>query len=516
MSRNESAIQDSADRTASQRSDDEHLRALGYEPKLDRRINLIANFALGFLYLSPMVGVVALFSLGMTKAGPPSIFWIVVVGIGMLLVALVFGEVVSQFPLAGGLYQWTRRLFNGKAAWWMSWTYIGAITVGITTTALFSSGFVASLLFGTAKNPSVTADPLQTVVITLVVIGIGLALNLRGSKALARISQIGLAGELIGVIGVGLYLILFQRKQDFSIFFNSMGAGGGANYFGVFLGASLVGLYLFYGFEACGEVAEETPNPARAIPRAMIMTVVIGGIASVFAFAGYVLAAPNLGQIVSGKDANPIPSILQSALGTIGMKIFLVIILISFLAGVMGQQTAVSRLVFSFARDGMFPGSHLIARTGDGSHTPVNALLITNILPVIITIYVFFSPDALPRIAAFQMLAGYFAFAIVVFSALRARSKGWKPAGPWTLGRWGLLVNVLALVYLILGMIVLASPGDASLPWYDRWVALLGFIVVAGSGLLYLLIAKPERKSTAPQGDAVELSNRLLLQRASR
>jgi amino acid transporter len=491
-------------------SDDEHLRALGYEPKLDRKINLIANFALGFLYLSPMVSVVAIFGMGLTQAGPPSIFWIFIVGLGMLLVALVFGEIVSQFPIAGGLYQWTRRLWNGRAAWLMSWIYIGGITVGITSTALFSSGFIASLLFGTDQSPSVEPTPTQTLVITLCVLAVALLFNLSGGKALARISQIGLAGELIGIIAVGLYLMVFQRKNDWSVFFDSMGTAGGGSYVGVFLGASLVGLYMFYGFEACGEVAEETPNPARSVPRAMMLTVGIGAVAAVFAFAGYVMAAPNLAQIVSGQDVNPIPGILQSSLGTLGMKCFLVIVLVSFLAGVMGQQTAVSRLVYSFARDDMFPGSHLIAKTTK-SHLPRNALLITNVLPVLLVVYVFFSPDALFRIAAFQMLAGYCAFAIVIFAALRARFKGWRPAGQFTLGRWGFIANVGALLYLLAGMVVLAKPdfSKEGMPWYDQWVALVGFSIVTVTGVLYLLIAKPYRNSTAPEGDAVEVAEKL-------
>jgi amino acid transporter len=492
-------------------SDDDHLRALGYEPKLDRKINLIANFALGFLYLSPMVGVVALFGMGISQAGPPSIFWILIVGLGMLMVALVFGEVVSQFPIAGGLYQWTRRLWNGRAAWLMSWIYIGCLTVGITSTALFSSGFIASLFYGTEEAPSVEATPLQTLVITLCVLAVGLLFNLSGSKTLARVSQIGLAGELIGIIVVGLYLILFQRKNDWSVFFDSMNAGGEGSYLTAFLGASLVGLYLYYGFEACGEVAEETPNPARSIPRSMILTVAVGGFAAFFAFAGYVLAAPNLVQIVNGEDENPIPTILQASLGTTGMKVFLVIVLISFLAGVMGQQTAVSRLVYSFARDDMFPGSRVIAKTSEKHHVPHNALLIVNVLPVLLVVYVYFSPDSLFRIAGFQVTAGYCAFAIVLIAALRARLKGWRPAGLFTLGRWGSAVNVVAIVYLLAGMVVLAKPDltTEGLAWYDQWIALLGFSIVALSGLAYLLIAKPDRHSTAAEGDAIEVAEKL-------
>jgi amino acid transporter len=187
-----------------------------------------------------------------------------------------------------------------------------------------------------------------------------------------------------------------------------------------------------------------------------------------------------------------------------------VIVLISFLAGVMGQQTAVSRLVYSFARDDMFPGSHLIAKTSN-SHLPRNALLITNILPVLLVVYVFFSPDALFRIAAFQMLAGYCAFAIVMTAALRARINGWRPAGQFTLGRWGFIANVGALLYLLAGMLMLGKPdfSKEGLPWYDQWIALLGFSVVTLTGLAYLLLAKPDRHSTAPEGDAIEVAEKL-------
>lgn len=490
--------------------DDAHLRALGYEPQLDRKMSLIANFALGFVYLSPMVGVVAIFALGITTAGPPAMYWILIVGGGQALVALVFGEIVSQFPLAGGLYQWARRLWSGRYAWWMSWIYIACITVGITTTALFSADFVASLLFGTKEEPSVSASPVQRLIITLVVLAISLLFNLTGTKTLARISQIGLACELGGIVLVGLWLLAFNRHQPFSVFLHTMGAGHTGPYIFAFIGASLVGLYMFYGFESCGEVAEETPNPARAIPISMVMTVVVGAAAAILAFMGFTLASPNLQSIVNGDIANPIPTILQDSIGTFGSKLFLVSVLTSFLAGVMGQQTAVSRLVFSFARDDMFPGSHLLAITGKKHHVPIYALLAVNILPVVLTVFVYFSPGSLYRIAAFQVLAGYFAFQLVVLAALRARTKGWRPAGPWSLGRWGYTVNVAALVYGVAAMFILAKPSsDASLGFVDRWIALIGFLIVAVTGLIYLIVAKPDSRSTAPEGDAVEVAEKL-------
>ncbi|MEQ0565191.1 amino acid permease [Amycolatopsis sp. NEAU-NG30] len=494
----------------SSREDAELLAALGYQQRFDRKVSLWANFALGFVYLSPLVGVVSLFALGLSAAGGPSIFWIAVVGLGQLLVALVFGEVVSQFPLAGGLYQWSRRLWNGRYAWFTAWTYICCITIGITSTALFSSDFVASLFGGTAAEPGVSSTPGQRLLIALAVTALCLLCNSFGTRTLAIISKIGLAAELIGIVLVGLYLLVFQRHNSISIFFTGGGTSHTGSYFGAFLAASLVGLFLFYGFEACGEVAEEVPNPARSIPRAMQLTVVVGGVAALFAFAGYALAAPDLGSILSGQDTNPIPAILQSSIGTVGTKLVLLVALTSFIAGVLSQQAAASRIVFSFARDDMFPGSHLFSKVTTRHRVPMNALLAVNVVPVLLFVFVYFSPDSLVRIAAFQMLAGYLAFQMVVLAALRMRLKGWRPAGAWSLGRYGLVVNVAALVYGVLAMILLAAPaGDASTSFVDRWIALIGFLIVSAVGLVYLLAAKPDRKSTAPEGDAIEIAARL-------
>ncbi|KPI23293.1 hypothetical protein OV320_0808 [Actinobacteria bacterium OV320] len=498
-----------AARPASSAEDAELLAALGYEQKFDRKVSLWANFALGFVYLSPLVGVVALFAVGLSTAGGPSIFWIGIVGLGMFLISLVFGEVVSQFPLAGGLYQWVRRLWNGRYAWFTAWTYICCITIGITSTALFSSDFVASLFAGTADEPGVSSTPAQRLYIAAAVAALCLLCNCFGTRTLALISKIGLAAELIGIVLVGFYLLAFERHNSVSIFFQTNSATH-ESYLAAFIAASIVGLFLFYGFEACGEVAEEVPNPARSIPRAMQMTVVVGGLAALFAFIGYALAAPDLASILSGEDTNPIPSILQSAVGTFGTKLVLVVILTSFIAGVMSQQAAASRIVFSFARDNMFPGARVFSKISRRHRVPMNALLGVNVAPLLIFVFVYYSPDSLVKIAAFQMLAGYAAFVMVVLAALRIRLKGWRPAGAFTLGRWGMLVNIAALAYGILGMVLLAWPtGDSGTPFVDRWIALIGFLIVSAVGLAYLLTAKPDSNSTAPEGDALEVSERL-------
>ena len=331
---------------------------------------------------------------------------------------------------------------------------------------------------------------------------------------LARVAKIGLAAELIGVVALGLYLLAFKRANSFSVFFDSMGAGGDQVYIITFLGAALSGLFLFYGFEACGDVAEEVDDPTRRIPRAMMLTIIIGGVSGLMSYIGYVLAAPDLQAIVNGEDPDPIPAILESSLGTAGSKIFLCVAVMAFISCVLSLQAAGSRLIYASARDRMLPMSGWLSRMSERHSVPTNALLVACIVPILICLYVYAAPDQLPRITAFAVLGIYIAFQAVVLAALRQRLKGWRPAGNWNLGRYGFAVNVLALCYGIFAMVLLLKPGDTG-SFLDRWVVAIGLAIVLVTGLLYLMIARPDRHSDdVGEGDAIEVAAKLRSLRA--
>jgi len=489
-------------------SDDTHLEALGYSGQdFHRSMSLWSNLALGFTYLSPLVGVYSLFAYSLSIGGPPAMWWIVIVGCGQFLVALVFGEVVSQYPIAGGIYPWARRLWNRKYAWIVSWVYIWAVIVTVTAVAEFGGGFVSSL-FGIEHTPVIQ---LGTAVALLL---LALAVNFSGTHMLARVAKIGLAAELIGVIALGLYLLAFKRVNSFSVFFDSMGAGGDKAYIITFLGAALSGLFLFYGFEACGDVAEEVDDPTRRIPTAMMLTIIIGGVSGLMSYIGYVLAAPDLQAIVNGEDADPIPAILESTLGTAGSKIFLCIAITAFISCVLSLQAAGSRLIYASARDRMLPMSGWLSRMSERHSVPTNSLLVACVVPIIICLYVYAAPDQLPRITAFAVLGIYVAFQAIVLAALRQRLKGWRPAGNWNLGRYGFTVNVLALCYGIFAMVLLLKPGDTG-SFLDRWVVAIGLVIVLVTGMLYLMIARPDRHSDdVGEGDAIEVAAKLRSLRA--
>ena len=473
-----------------------HLHALGYQSEFKRDMSPWANFSLGFTYLSPVVGVYTLFAFALATGGPPMIWSFVIVGFGQLLVALVFSEIVAQYPVAGGVYPWARRLWGRKYAWMTGWVYFVALLVTIASVVYGAGPYIAAT-FGI--EPSVN----NTIIAALLLLAVATAINFLGTKVLAMAAIIGFTAEIIGALVVGGWLLIAHREHGLSALFDTFGAGGDGNYMWAFAAAALIGVYQYYGFEACGDVAEEVPNPGRLIPKAMRRTIYIGGAAATFVCLALVLAVSDIPAVISGADPDPVSTVLNNAFGAFGAKVVLGIVLISFLSCAMSLQAAASRLAYSYGRDDMIMGSKLLKKFSQTRHVPPYALLVSAIVPAVIVLGSMVSTDAITKIISFAALGIYIGFQMVVLAALRARLKGWVPSGKYTLGKWGLAINIGALVYGIIAMVNMAWPRTPDAPWYDNWIVALSGIVVIGTGLIYMAVHPLHDRSTAPYDDAI-------------
>ncbi|EKN65619.1 amino acid permease-associated protein [Neobacillus bataviensis LMG 21833] len=477
-------------------SDASQLAALGYESEFRRDMSPWANFSLGFTYLSPVVGVYTLFAYALAQGGPPMIWGLIICGLGQLLVALVFSEVVAQFPVAGGVYPWARRLWGRKYAWMTGWVYLIALFVTIASVVYGAGPFLAQVLgFDVSVN--------STIHCAIGILVLSTIINFLGTKVLAAAALIGFTAEIIGALAVGFWLLLTQRHHGLSVLFDSFDAAGSHSYFYAFAAASLIGTFLYFGFEACGDVAEEVPNPGGLIPKAMRRTIYIGGAAAVFVTLALVLSVADIPAVIASKDVTPVDTILTNAFGTVGAKVVLGIVLISFLSCAISLQAAASRLAYSYGRDDMIIGSQLLKKFSSARHIPPYALLLAAIIPAIIVLGSKVSEDALTKIISFASLGIYIGFQMVVLAALRARLKGWNPSGKYHLGKWGLPVNIGALIYGIVAMINMCWPRTPDAPWYDNYIVLVSGVVVVGIGLLYMMIHHSYGHSNMPYNDAI-------------
>src|ERR1700743_1258863 len=104
-------------------ADAARLEALGYRQELRRSLNVLGNISLGFAVVSPVVGLYAVAVVGLGIAGPAWVWALPVCLLGQSLVVCVYSELASQWPLAGGAYQWSRRLTSPAFAWLSGWVW---------------------------------------------------------------------------------------------------------------------------------------------------------------------------------------------------------------------------------------------------------------------------------------------------------------------------------------------------------------------------------------------------------
>jgi len=509
-----------AAQTAVLDDDDARLENLGYRPQLNRVLGLFANFSVAFTYLSPMVGIFSLFAFGLGFGGPAYIWltWIPVAG--MLLVALVFGELASHYPVAGALYQYSKYTVGAKFGWFVGWFY--GIALLVTVASVDTGVVIYAVALGHAWfgwNFSYTSHA-TILVVTLVLLAIQTTMNTIGARVMGRIAQFGVYVEILGTFGIAVVLAIHGFHHGFGYLTSTQNVQHvsanpfGVNFHGSWTAAALVAVlapvYIFYGFESAGDISEETKNAGRQVPRAMRLSLIWGGIASFVLTGALLLAIPSGVSVSKTISTGGIPYIL-SQLPSGLQDALLVLIIFAFFSCGTSVQGAGSRLAFSYARDGALPGSSWVSAVGERFKTPANALFGGALVTVLFIGLEFASPthnvkfwfitypantNVLVSLVSFGVSGIYLSFLLTVIGVIIARARGWVPAGKFTLGRWAWPVSIVAVIYLGLMLAnVVAPTGLSSGRAYFNidWITLLVMAIVAVAGVIVFLAARRGR-----------------------
>ena len=505
--------------TEKHQPDGDRLAALGYRQELSRVLSLFDNFSVAFSYLSPMVGIYSLYTLGLGTGGPRYIWTIPVVVGCMMLVALVFGELSSEYPLSGALYQYGKYNVGPRYGWFIGWIYGFALLATVASVDSGAVGYVTSLtniLFKTHLDP---ANHATIFIIAGGIIVLSAILNSVGAKIMGHVARFGVYVETIGTFGVFLALaiagfhhglgFIFSTQNVEHLSSNPLGVDFGGNWWtGAALVAILANVYIFYGFESAGAISEETLDAQRQVPKAMSNALLYGGIASFVLVLGLVLATPasGIGGVVTG-GINTILSTLPSWL----QDFFLVMVIIAFFSCGTAVQGAGARVAFALARDGAVPLSDKIKQVSQTHRTPVNAILVGTVIPFLFLLLVLINPskpvhilwfdypanvNALYALVSFATSGIYLAFFLTVFGAFLARRRGWKPSGIFTLGKLGMPVTIGGGLYLLLMLLNIVWPGPLTSGraiFNYGWVTLLVMTIIAGIGAVYEATARPDR-----------------------
>jgi amino acid transporter len=506
--------------------DSTRLEELGYKQELRRVLSLFENFGIAFCYISPVVGIYSLFVLGLGSGGPRYLWLMPIVVGGQLLVALTFAELGSTFPLAGALFQWAKNLLGESYGWFVGWAYGWALVI---TIAAVDTGVVPYASQLSNQYLHTNFDPVNANTIlffTLAMLALQTLFNVIGVQKAAFILKLGVISEIVATIGIAVMLAIAGFHHSLGYLFTTQAVEhASTNPFGVdfagnwLLGAALVAIlahvYIFYGFESAGDVAEEVVEASRRVPKAMVTSLLVGGLTSFILVAGLILAIPggHGAFLKAGSFAGGIPFILDSNVHVGWVQgIILGFVVFAFFSCGTAIQAAAARLIYSYSRDGALPGSATLRRVSPQFRTPVPALLVAAIIPALFSLLVHFTPthplhlgfitypanvNALFILVSFGVSGIYLSFMMVVYAALIARARGWRSTG-FSLGMWALPVYLGAAAYGTLMFINIVVPTGVDSPRgalfnYD-WMTLVVLLAIMILGAVYFAISRPDRR----------------------
>jgi amino acid transporter len=290
------------------------------------------------------------------QTGAWSPWMVLAVGVASMLVALSFAEVSSRFEGTGGPYLYTRAAFGRFAAFevgWMLWFTRAASWAAVISVLATSLGFYW---------PVLTTGWPRGLLISAIIIVIA-AINIRGIRQSSFVLNTLTVGKLVPLvifIVSGLFFIDPDRlKIDRALAFSDMSSTG------------LLLIFAFGGYEVVPVPAGEAKDPRRAVPFALVMTIIIVTIVMTLV---QVVALGTLPGLAS--STTPLADAAALFLGPLGAALLTLGVVFSTSGNNMGQALSGSRNLYALAEGGDLP--RFFGWVHPAFRTPVNAIIVTS------------------------------------------------------------------------------------------------------------------------------------------
>ena len=373
-------------------------------------------------------GIFVLTGIACGEAGPAAMLAFALNGAVTTITAMVYAELASSIPKAGGGYAYVKHAFPDvlgfTAGWWLWFAYTVACALYAAGFGSYFMEFLVRYFPKTAHVMASFAGEHAAVVFWIIISGVSFTLlNVKGAAVTGKTENI----LVIAKIAVLVMFIIFgieafaddipAAKAEFKPFFPK-------GFSGVFIAMGLT-FIAFEGYDLIATVAEEIKDPGKNIPKATFTSVGI----TVFIYLFVLLVS--LGAVHPEDMASweflgkyqETAIVKASAKMMPGIGVFLIVLggVLSTVSALNATVLASSRVAFSMARDGWLPDR--IAAIHPKKRTPHIAILVTGLIFVVIAVAL--PVNALGSAASIMFLL-VFAFVNLALIALRRKHPGLK------------------------------------------------------------------------------------------
>ncbi|KAJ3822854.1 amino acid transporter [Lentinula raphanica] len=452
----------------------------------------LSLFAIPFALTSPI-------ETSLISGGPATMLWsFVVVSVFTMPMALSMAEICSRYPTSSGTYLWTYQLAPANYRLLFSWIVGWLVTVGYWVVAL-SVTFGTSQLILAGINiylPQWVATAWQTYLIFMLVVIITTAIAIFFDHLLPFLDSVAATWNLLGILIIVICLSVKaasgRHSAKYALTHFDASQSGWTPGWSFFVGF-LPGAYTFLGVPTIVTMGEEIFNPSVNLPKAIAWAVPTGGLLGVIFILPICFTLPDISVLLAAPEGQPEALVFELIMGSKagGFGMWFIVFGLTVLCG-LSVTCATSRATWAFARDKAIPFHHIFARLGQGrlSNTPINAYLLSAFIQLAVGCIYLGSTAAFNSFVAVSIMCFGSSCAIPILLFLCRGRKfadeeeqvGDQAVRTFSLGLWGYLFNVLAVVWIGFEMVIVSMP--VALPVHAddmnyASVVFIGFIVVS-------------------------------------
>ncbi|MEP9317798.1 APC family permease [Pseudomonas sp. LABIM340] len=335
--------------------------------RLKRTLTLGSVVLFGIAYMTPII-VLGTFGIlaDVTRGVVPSAY--LVASVAMLFTALSYGRMAAAFPVAGSAYTYVRKSISPKLGFLAGWAVLLDYLFLPMAIWLIGAAYLHSAFPAVPQALWVLAFIGVTTAIN--VVGLRLAKNINGVLMLVQFLV------LIAFVGLAIHYITGDGSRPLWTLEPFLKEG---TQLPLIMGGAAIACYSFLGFDAVSTLTEETHEPRKTIPRAILLITLIGG--GIFIAASYFVQLAHPSVEFQNADSAAY-EIARNIGGDLFVSFFLIGLIVGQFTSGLSAQASASRLLFAMGRDGVLPRP-FFGRISKRFETPVNSIVLCGVVALL-------------------------------------------------------------------------------------------------------------------------------------
>lgn len=328
--------------------------------------------------------------------------------------------------------------------------------------------------------------------LTIAIAVVGTLINTLGAQLLAPLEGVILFLHLGGFVAVlvPLWAMGPGKAPDSAVWTEFSNFGGWSGMGLACLVGQLTPLFSWTGPDAATHMAEEVQNAAFVVPWCMVSTALINGGLGFIMLVTLLYNMGNIQDVIAPASGFSFLPAVQHATGsTAAANGVAAIILVMEVCSAISILATASRQTFAFARDNALPFSGALAHVNKKLHIPITSVLVSTMITVLLCLINIGSTAAFNAVASVMIAALFTTYILSIGAFIRARLlPGGIPHARFSLGKFGLAINVFSVAYLIFAITFTFFPTAANPTPVDmNWSILVFGVVVIFACVQYLL-----------------------------